>query len=110
MAIVGVGCSAPISSTPLGLQADLLVRLAQGCRAQVGVLGILAAARERDLARMAAQILTPAGQHDRRLARCVQEQRDEHGCVGAAVDVERGRLDRIEEDAFEQLAQVSARA
>jgi hypothetical protein len=59
---------------------------------------------------MAAQVLAPAGQHDRRLAVGVKKQRDEHGCVGAAVDVERGRLDGIEEDAFEQLAQVSARA
>jgi hypothetical protein len=59
---------------------------------------------------MAAQVLAPACQHDRRLACCVQEQRDEDGRVGAAVDVECGRLDRVEQDAFEQLAQVSARA
>jgi hypothetical protein len=86
------------------------VCLTQSRRTQVGILGILATARERDLAWMAPEVLAPAGQDDRRLAVGVEEQRDEHGRVGAAVDVERGRLDRVEEDAFEQLAQVSARA
>jgi hypothetical protein len=40
----------------------------------------------------------------------VKEEGDEHGRVGAAVDVERGGLDRVEEDAGELIAQVSARA
>ena len=88
----------------------LLVRLTQRGRAEVRVLRILATAGERDLAGMAPQVVAAAGQHDRRLAAGVQEQRDEHGRVGAAVDVERGGFLGIEEDAFEQCAQVSARA
>jgi hypothetical protein len=59
---------------------------------------------------MTAHIVAPPGQHDRWLASGVQEQRDEHGCVGAAVDVERGGLLRIKQDALKQLAQLSARA
>ncbi len=86
------------------------MRLAQGRRAEVGILGILAAAGERDLARVATEVLAPAGQDDRRLAIRIEEQRDEYSRVGAAVDVESRRLDGIEEDAFEQLAQISARA
>jgi hypothetical protein len=59
---------------------------------------------------MAAQVLPPPGQHDRRLAVTTHEQRNEHRRIGTAVNIERGRLDRVEEDAFQQLAQISARA
>jgi hypothetical protein len=84
------------------------VGLAQRGRAEVGVLRVLAAAGERDLAGMAAQVVAPAGEDDGRRAAGVEEQRDEHGRIGAAVDVERRRLDGVEEDAVEQLTQVGA--
>jgi hypothetical protein len=71
----------------------------------VGVAGVLAAAGERDLARVAAQVLAPAGEDDRRPAVVVEEERDEHGRVGAAVDLEGGGLPGVEQDAVQRRAQ-----
>jgi hypothetical protein len=86
------------------------VGLAQGGRREVGVLRVAPAAGERDLARVAAQVVAPAGQHDRRLAVGVQEQGHEHGGVGTAVDFERGGLDGVQQDPLQPAAQVSGRA
>ena len=91
MTKVGVGGSAPTISTAVGRQADLLVRLAQGGRGEVGVLGVAAAARERDLARVALEVVAALGEDEMRLARGVDVQRGEDRGLGAAVDVDRQR-------------------
>ena len=51
-----------------GLEADLFVGLAQRGRQVVGVLGIDAAARERDLARVMAHAVGALGEHQAGLA------------------------------------------
>ena len=56
--------SAPIRSTRLGGQADLLARLAQRGLAQVVLVDVLAPAGERDLAGVAAQVVAPLRQDD----------------------------------------------
>jgi hypothetical protein len=91
-----------------GIEADLLLRLAQRRGAQVGVLGVLAAAGERDLAGVAPEVVAPPGQDDVRLV-ADEEERNQDGRVGAAVDVEGRRLDRVEEDVAQAIAQVSSR-
>src|SRR5204863_166262 len=60
------------------VEADLLVRLAQRGRGQVRVLGIVAAAGERDLALMVRQEVRAPGEEQARLA-VDGEQRHEHG-------------------------------
>ena len=52
-------------------------------------VGVLPPARERDLARVAAQVVAAAGQDGVERAVAVEEQRDEDGRVRAADDVER---------------------
>jgi hypothetical protein len=85
------------------------VGLAQRGGPEVGVLGILPAAGKRDLAGVPAQVGPATGQDDVGLVGG-EEQRDEDGRVGAAVDVQGCGLDGVEEDLRELLAQVSARA
>jgi hypothetical protein len=61
-------------------QADLLVCLTQRRRGEIGVAGVATAAGKGDLAGVAAQVGAPAREHDvRRLRRCGDEQRHEHG-------------------------------
>jgi hypothetical protein len=92
-----------------GRQADLLLGLAQGGQPQVGLVVVLAPAGERDLARVAAQVLAPAGEDRVQLA-AGDVERHEHGGVDAAVDVQRGGLPGVEEDRAQRLRQLSARA
>ena len=91
MTKVGVGGRAPTISTASRRQADLLVRLAQRGRGEVGVLGVAAAARERDLAGVALEVVAALGEDELQLARRVEVERGEHGGLGAAVDVDRQR-------------------
>ena len=73
-------------------QADLLVGLAQGGLDQ-RLAGIAAAARERDLARVAPEIVAALGEHGVQSLAGVDEQRHEHGGVrAAAMDLDRQRL------------------
>ena len=109
MAIVGVGCSAPTSSTARARQADLLLGLAQRGQPQVGLVVVLAPAGERDLAGVAAQVVAAAGEDGVQLA-AGDVERDEHGGVDAAVDVERRGLPGVEEDRAQRARELSARA
>ena len=58
---------------------------------------------------MAAQVVAALGEDDAEAA-VAPEQRDEHGRVDAAVDVERRRLLGVEEDGREGLRELSSRA
>ena len=72
----------------VGRQADLLVRLAQRGGGEVGVLGVAAAAGERDLAGVALEVVAALGEDEMRLAALVEVERGEDGGLGAAVDVD----------------------
>ena len=67
------------------------MRLAQRGRGQVGVLGVAAAARERDLAGVALEVLAALGEDRVQLARGIEVERSEDRGLGAAVDVDRER-------------------
>jgi hypothetical protein len=90
-------------------QADLLLGLAQRRQPQVGLVVVLAAAGEGDLARVAPQVVATAGEDRVQLAAGGVEG-DEHGGVDAAVDVERRGLPCVEEDRAQRLRELSARA
>ena len=60
-----------------GVQPDLLLRLPTSGRPQVGVAGFAAAAGERHLTTVRAQVRSPAGEDDGRLAP-VHVERDQH--------------------------------
>jgi hypothetical protein len=68
-------------------EPDLLFGFAQRGGAQVGFALIAAAARERDLARVAAEIVTAAGENRVELA-LVEVERYEDRRLGAAADVD----------------------
>src|SRR5690606_17172252 len=89
-----------------GGQADLLLGLAQGGDAQVGLVVVLAPAGERDLAGVAAQVVAPA-REDRVQAPVGAVQRHEHGRVDAAVDVQGGRLGGVEQAGGELCGEVA---
>ena len=72
----------------VGRQPDLLVRLAQRGGGEVGVLGVAAAAGERDLAGVALEVVAALGEDGVQLAGLVEVERGEHGGLGAAVDVD----------------------
>jgi hypothetical protein len=57
---------------------------------------------------VAPEVVAPPGQDDVRLV-ADEEERNQDGRVGAAVDVEGRRLDRVEEDVAQAIAQVSSR-
>ena len=78
-----------------GRQADLLLGLAQRGRPQVLVGEVLAAARERDLARVALEVVAPLGE-DRMQRAAVEVERHEHRGVLGPGRVERGRRLRRE--------------
>jgi hypothetical protein len=90
-------------------QADLLLGLAQGRQAQVGLVVVLAAARERDLARVPAQVLAALGE-DRVEGAVGDVERDEDRGVDAAVDVEARDLRGVEEDGAQPARDLSPRA
>ena len=77
-----MGCSAPTISTASLGQPDLLLRLAQRGGAEVGLALVVASARERDLARVPAQIVVALGEHRVQPA-ALEIQRHQHGGVGA---------------------------
>ena len=86
-------------------QADLLVRLAQ--RGVDQLLAVVApAARERDLAGVAAQVVAAAGE-DGVQAAVVLEDRHEHGGVAAAVHVHGQRLLGRDQDGGELVRRAS---
>ena len=64
------------------------MRLAQGGGGEVGVLGVAAAAGERDLAGVALEVVAALGEDEMRLAVLVEVERGEDGGLGAAVDVD----------------------
>ncbi len=78
-------------------QPDLLLRLAQRGEAQVAVGRVLAPTRERDLARVAAQVVAAPGQDRVDGVVAVEEERHEDGRVRAAEDVEVLGPDRVEQ-------------
>ncbi len=82
----------------VGGQPDLLEGLAQRGGLQVGVAVVGPAARKRHLAGVPAQVVVAARQDDGQLAAGVDEEGDEHRGVGAAVNVERSRHVRVQED------------
>ena len=96
MTNVGVGGSAPSDVDLGGRQPDLLVRLAQR-RVEQRLVRVAAAAGERDLAGMAAQVVAAAGEDRVQRAARILEQRHEDGRVLAAVHVHRRGLVRLEE-------------
>ena len=77
--------------------------LAQRGEAQVAVALVVAAARERDLARMATQVGAALGQHRAQLV-LVAIERDQHSRVGLAAHVERDRVLDVEQDALQKIA------
>src|SRR5436305_2364445 len=81
----GVGRRQFLAKLNLGrVEADLLLRLAQRGRAEVGVLRIAAAAGERDLAGVAAQIGATLGEDEARLVvRPAVEWQQDRGLDGA---------------------------
>ena len=105
MTKVPTGAQRPDDLDRLGRQADLLVRLAQrGLDQRLAV--VAAPARERDLARVALEVLAALGEDGVDVAGGVGEQRDEHGGVrAAAVDVHGDRLLGREERRAQILAQ-----
>ena len=72
----------------VGRQPDLLVRLAQRGRREVRVLGVAAATGERDLTRVALEVVAALGEDEMRFAVLVEVERGEDGGLGAAVDVD----------------------
>ncbi len=74
-----------------GVEPDLLVRLAQCRRRQVGVPVVLSTAGERDLAGVAAQVGAALSEDQPRFLRPPVE-RQQHGSVGAAACLHRGRI------------------
>ena len=85
-------------------QPDLLLGLAQRGVAQILLLDVLSAARERDLAGVAPQVV-PAPGEDRVELAVRDVERDEHGSVDPAVHVARGGFLGREEQGGELLAQ-----
>ena len=73
------------------VEADLLVRLAQGGEAQILVGLVLAPAGKGDLSRVAAKVVAALGE-DGGQAVVALEERDEHRGVGLARRVHPGRL------------------
>jgi hypothetical protein len=72
-------------------QGDLLLGLAQRGGDQIGVVGVAAAARERDLAGVAAEVCAALGEDQpRAVGPAVERQQD--GGVGLAADLDRPRL------------------
>lgn len=65
-----------------GIEADLLLGLAQRGRTEVGVLGIAAPAGKRDLARVAAQVGAALGENEPRLVIRPAIERQEDGGFG----------------------------
>jgi hypothetical protein len=61
------------------VEADLLLRLAQGGRAEVGVAGVVAAAGKGDLAGVAAQVGAPLGEDEPGLVRPAVEGKQYRG-------------------------------
>ena len=76
---------APRAPRPVRCQPDLLVGFAQGGGGQVGVLLVLAAAGERDLAGVAPQVLAALGEHRMEFV-ALDIKRDEHARPGAPAD------------------------
>ena len=78
---IQTGSSAPEDAQPdrIGLEPDLLGRLADRRRGEVGVVGLGAAAREADLAAVMAAADHALGQQDAGVAGLVREQQHEHG-------------------------------
>ena len=89
-------------------QPDLLLGLAQGGCDEIAIGVIVAAARERDLAGVAAQIIAAAGEHGVELV-VLQVERHEHGRIGSAADLERDRLLRCEQHARQLVVDRSPR-
>ena len=87
----------------VGREPDLLVRLAQGRRRQVGVARVAPAAGERDLARVALEVVAALGEDEVRLAVLVEVERGQDGGLGPAVDVDGQRGLRREQCAAELL-------
>ena len=79
------------------------MRLAQRGRREVRVLGVAAAAGERDLARVALEVVAALGEDGVELAALVEVERGEDGGLGAAVDVDGQRRFRREQGAAELL-------
>jgi hypothetical protein len=73
------------------VEPDLLLRLAQRGGGEVGVALVLAAAREGDLAGVAAQVGTALGEDQPRLLGPAEEGQEDGG-VGAAAGLDRQRL------------------
>jgi hypothetical protein len=67
-----------------GIQADLLLRLAQGGGGEVGVLLVAAAAGEGDLAGVAAQVGAALGEDEARLLGPAVERQQDRG-VGQTI-------------------------
>ena len=86
----------------VGREADLLLRLAQRGRLQLLVGVVAAAARERDLAGVAAQVL-PALREDRVQLVVAHVERDEHGRLRLASETRRSRLSGSRREALAQL-------
>ena len=91
MTKVEAGGRAPLTLDVAGGQGDLLLGLAQRGGDQVGVVGVAAAAGERDLAGMAAEVGAALGEDQpRAVGPAVERQQD--GGVGVAADLDRPRL------------------
>ena len=92
-----------------GRQADLLVRLAQGGRAQVRVLVIAAAAGERDLAGVAAEVRAALGEDGVQCAGGVEVEGDEDGGLLGAGDGDPRRRLRLQEGGVQRGRELRAR-
>ncbi len=68
------------------VEADLLLRLAQRRRSQVGVAVVAAAARERDLAGVAAQVGAALGEDEPGLVVGPAVERQQHGRLDLLAD------------------------
>jgi hypothetical protein len=75
---------------------------------QIAVRVVLPAARERDLAGVASEVVAPLGEDGVRSTALVQVERHEDGGVGATVDVELGRRGGVEERPAERSRELSS--
>ena len=88
VAIVGVGCSAPRISTASAGSPISSSASRSAVATQVGLALVVATARKRDLAGMAAEVVAALGEHGVELA-VLDVERNEHRRVGAPADLER---------------------
>ena len=105
MTKVVAGGSAPTELDPRGVEGDLLLRLAQRGRRQVGVVVVVAAAGEGDLAGMAAQVRPALGEDQPRFLGPAVE-RQQHGRVGAPAGLHRRRVGGAQQSLGELLVAV----